>query len=88
MFVTHKRFALFFFFAVLLRKLTIVLKNGNLVVWPIYTCLVLCLLYTYWDNHHFGSLFISNLSKMLKFAATHHETGQKVITKSKYQLIC
>ena len=32
MFVTHKRFALFFFFAVLLRKLTIVLKNGNLVV--------------------------------------------------------
>ena len=31
---------------------------------------VLCLfMYTYWDSHHFGSLFISNLSKMLKFAA-------------------
>ena len=35
--------------------------------------LVLCLLYTYWDIHHFGGLFILNLSKMLKFAATHHE---------------
>ena len=32
---------------------------------------VLCLLYTYWDIHHFGGLFILNLSKMLKFAATH-----------------
>ena len=31
---------------------------------------VLCLLYTYWDIHHFGGLFILNLSKMLKFAAT------------------
>ena len=31
----------------------------------------LCLLYTYWDIHHFGGLFILNLSKMLKFAATH-----------------
>ena len=34
---------------------------------------VLCLLYTYWDIHHFGGLFILNLSKMLKFAATHQE---------------
>ena len=25
----------------------------------------------YWDIHHFGGLFILNLSKMLKFAATH-----------------
>ena len=32
---------------------------------------VLCLLYTYWDIHHFGGLLILNLSKMLKFAATH-----------------
>ena len=32
---------------------------------------VLCLLYTYWDIHHFGGLFILNLSKMLKFATTH-----------------
>ena len=32
---------------------------------------VLCLLYTYCDIHHFGGLFILNLSKMLKFAATH-----------------
>ena len=32
---------------------------------------VLFLLYTYWDIHHFGGLFILNLSKMLKFAATH-----------------
>ena len=33
---------------------------------------VLCLLYTYWDIQHFCSLFISNLSKMLKFAAATH----------------
>ena len=26
---------------------------------------------SYWDIHHFGGLFILNLSKMLKFAATH-----------------
>ena len=32
---------------------------------------VLCLLYTNWDIHHFGGLFILNLSKMLKFAAPH-----------------
>ena len=32
---------------------------------------VLCLLYTYWDILHFGGLFILNLSKMQKFAATH-----------------
>ena len=32
---------------------------------------VLCLLYTYRDIHHFGGLFILNLSKILKFAATH-----------------
>ena len=32
---------------------------------------LLCLLYTYRDIHHFGGLFILNLSKMLKFAATH-----------------
>ena len=25
----------------------------------------------YWDIHHFGGLFDLNLSKMLKFAATH-----------------
>ena len=31
---------------------------------------VLCLLYTYWDIRHFGGLFILNLLKMLKFAAT------------------
>ena len=31
----------------------------------------LCLLYTYWDILHFGGLFILNLSKMLKFAASH-----------------
>ena len=43
---------------------------------------VLCLLYTYWDIHHFGGLFILNLSKMLKFAATHHE----ITMKTKYQL--
>ena len=43
---------------------------------------VLCLLYTYWDSHHFGGLFISNHSKILKFAATH----RAMITKSKYQL--
>ena len=43
---------------------------------------VLCLLYTYWDFHHFGGLFILNLSKMLKFAATHHE----ITMKTKYQL--
>ena len=42
---------------------------------------VLCLLYTYWDSHHFGDLFILNLSKMPKFAATHRE----MTTKSKYQ---
>ena len=42
---------------------------------------VLC---TYWDSHHFGGLFISNLSKILKFAGTHRE----ITTKSKYQLIC
>ena len=34
---------------------------------------VSCLLYRYWDIHHFGCLFVLNLSKMLKFAATHHE---------------
>ena len=44
---------------------------------------LLCLLYTYWDIHHFGGLFISNLSKLLKFVATHRE----MTTKSKYQLI-
>ena len=43
---------------------------------------VLCLLYTYWDSHHFGGLFILNLSKMLKFAATHHQ----IAMKTKYQL--
>ena len=35
------------------------------------------------DSHHFGGLFISNLSRMLKFAATHCE----MTTKSKYQPI-
>ena len=44
---------------------------------------VLCLLYTYWDIRHFVSLFISNLSKMLKFAATHRE----MTTKSKCPLL-
>ena len=44
---------------------------------------VLCLLYRYWDIHHFISLFISKFSKMLKFTATHRE----MTTKSKYQLI-
>ena len=44
---------------------------------------VLCLLYKYWDIHHFGSLFISNLSKMLKFAATYRE----MTNKTKHQLI-
>ena len=44
---------------------------------------VLCLLSTYWDIHHFGRLFISNLSKMLKFAATHG----KMTNKTKHQLI-
>ena len=34
-------------------------------------------------SHHFGGLLISNLSKMLKFAATH----RKMTTKSKHQLI-
>ena len=43
---------------------------------------VLCLLYTYWDILHFGGLFILNLSKMLKFAATHHE----ITVKTKNQL--
>ena len=40
-----------------------------------FTCGIvkLCLLYTYWDMHYFGGLFILNLSKMFKFAATHHE---------------
>ena len=37
---------------------------------------VLCLLYTYWDIHHFGGLFILNLSKMLKFAATQSLTAK------------
>ena len=44
---------------------------------------VLCLLYTHWDSHNFGSFFISNLSKMLKFATTHCE----MTMKSKYQPI-
>ena len=44
---------------------------------------VLCLLSTYWDIHQFGRLFISNLSKMLKFAATH----RKMTNKTKHQLI-
>ena len=43
---------------------------------------VLRLLYTYCDIHHFGGLFYLNLSKMLKFAATHHE----ITMKPKYQL--
>ena len=29
--------------------------------------------HTYWNSHHFNGLFISNLSKMLKFAATNRE---------------
>ena len=45
-----------------------------------FTCGILCLLYTYWDIHHFGGLFILNLSKMVKFAA--HE----ITMKTKYQL--
>ena len=37
-----------------------------------------------WDIHHdFGSFVTSNLSKMLKFAATHRE----MTNKTKHQLI-
>ena len=43
---------------------------------------VLCLLHTCWDSHHFGGLFILILSKTLKFAATHHE----ITMKTTYQL--
>ena len=45
--------------------------------------MVLSLLYTYWDSYYFCGLFISNLFKILKFAATH----RKMTTKSKYHLI-
>ena len=38
---------------------------------------VLCLLCTYWDIHHFGSLFF-NLFKMLKFATTYCEMTNKM----------
>ena len=41
---------------------------------------VLCLLYTYWDIHHFGGLFILNLSKMLKFAATRKGTTKAYVS--------
>ena len=41
------------------------------------------LLYTYWDIHCFGSLFISDFSKMLKFAATN----RGMTNKTKHQLI-
>ena len=37
---------------------------------------VLCLFYTYWDIHHFASLF-KNLSNTLKSAATHYEMAKK-----------
>ena len=42
--------------------------------------LLLCLLYAYWDIHHFGGLFILNLSKMLKFAATTKDTTQAYVS--------
>ena len=48
-----------------------------------YFHVVSCLLYTYWDSHNFGGLFISVLSKMLKFATTHHQMTMKL----KYQPI-
>ena len=44
---------------------------------------VLCLFYIDIDSHHFGGLFISHLSKMLKVAAIHREMTRK----TKYQLI-
>ena len=46
---------------------------------------VLRRLYTYWDISHFSRLFISKLSKILKFAAGN--VHLEMTKKTKYQLI-
>ena len=46
---------------------------------------VLRWLYTYWDISHFSRLFISKLSKILKFAAGN--VHREMTKKTKYQLI-
>ena len=54
-------------------------NNVNFTVYTVkqeVPCCILRLLYTHWQVHHFGRVFISNLSKMAKFSSTYLHEGE------------